>query len=370
MSPKEGQETNRKLFNLILGIFCIGTGLLLFVVLRPYFYSALVALILYLATRKQYKQLRRLIGPKFEPLAPWIMIGSVCMIVILPSYFMIRTLIDESLSILFKIRISLSEDKIIDTIMSLNILTDLFTDNPFFWVKLPEIYGDFAKNYIDILNLDSLYAVLSNASSFILGSIDLPAGIIMNLFFSLLLLFFFYQDGKKIERFILDNLPFSTEVEEQVGRKIASAVQTVFKGNLIVSIMQGAGVYILLLFAKISNPFLYASLAAFFSLIPVIGTSVVWLPIGLYLMFIENNIIGASLFMVMGLTLYIVLENVVKPKMLDKKLRIHPLLIFLSLIGGIQEFGIMGLVLGPVAVTMVVILWDFWKLYRKDFFAS
>lgn len=141
MSPKEGQETNRKLFNLILGIFCIGTGLLLFVVLRPYFYSALVALILYLATRKQYKQLRRLIGPKFEPLAPWIMIGSVCMIVILPSYFMIRTLIDESLSILFKIRISLSEDKIIDTIMSLNILTDLFTDNPFFGSNFRKFTG-------------------------------------------------------------------------------------------------------------------------------------------------------------------------------------------------------------------------------------
>lgn len=166
----------------------------------------------------------------------------------------------------------------------------------------------------------------------------------------------------------MDNLPFSRELEEQVGRKIASAVQTVFRGNLIVSIMQGAAVYALLIFARISNPFLYASLAAFFSIIPVIGTSVVWLPIGLYIMFIENNIVGASLFMIAGLTFYLVLENVVKPKMLDKKLRIHPLLVFLSLIGGIQQFGIMGLVLGPVAVTLIVILWDFWKLYRKDFF--
>ncbi|TGK08673.1 AI-2E family transporter [Leptospira fletcheri] len=362
-------DPNRTAFNILLGVLFIGAGTLLFVVLRPYFYSSLVALILYLATRKQYKQLRKLVGLKLDFLAPWIMIGFVCMIVLLPSYFVIRTLIDESLSILFKIRISLSEDKIIETLMSLNMLTDLITDNPFFWVKLSEIYGDFARSYIDILNLDSLYAVLSNASSLILGSIDLPAGIIMNLFFSLLLLFFLYQDGRKVERFILENLPFSRELEEQVGRKIASAVQTVFRGNLIVSIMQGAAIYVLLVFARISNPFLYASLAAFFSIIPVIGTSVVWLPIGLYIMFIENNIWGAGLFMAAGLTFYLALENVVKPKMLDKKLRIHPLLIFLSLIGGIQQFGIMGLVLGPVAVTLIVILWDFWKLYRKDFFA-
>lgn len=77
MSPRDGMETNRKVFNVFLAFFCIGVGGLLFVVLRPYFYSALVALILYIATRKQYKQLRRMIGPRFEALAPWIMIGSV-----------------------------------------------------------------------------------------------------------------------------------------------------------------------------------------------------------------------------------------------------------------------------------------------------
>lgn len=133
MAGREGtDDPNRTAFNILLTILFLGAGALLFFVLRPYFYSSLVALILYLATRKQYKQLRKLIGLKLDFLAPWIMIGFVCMIVLLPSYFVIRTLIDESLSILFKIRISLSEDKIIETLMSLNMLTDLVTDNPFF----------------------------------------------------------------------------------------------------------------------------------------------------------------------------------------------------------------------------------------------
>ncbi|EMN31085.1 PF01594 domain protein [Leptospira interrogans serovar Pyrogenes str. L0374] len=74
----------------------------------------------------------------------------------------------------------------------------------------------------------------------------------------------------------------------------------------------------------------------------------------------------AIFFMGSGLFFYVVLENFVKPRMLDKKLQAHPLLIFLSLIGGIKEFGIMGLVVGPVTVTLVVILWDFWKLYRRE----
>ncbi|AAN49554.1 AI-2E family transporter [Leptospira interrogans] len=361
-NPEPGKYTFLIFFS-ILFLFAIGV---FFLVFRPYLYSSLMALILYLATRRPHKLLKGYLGEKLQWLVPWIMITLVSMIVLLPSYFVIRTLISEALSILFKLRISLSEDKIIETLMNFALLTDFITDNEFFWVKVPEIYGEFAENYVDILNLDSIYGILSNASSFILGNIELPTGILMNLFFALLVLFFLYQDGKKVERFILDNLPFSKQLEEQVGRKLTAAVQTVIRGNLIISILQGTAIYILLWIAGISSPFLYASLAAFFSIIPVVGTSAVWLPIGLYILFLENNPMMAIFFMGSGLFFYVVLENFVKPRMLDKKLQAHPLLIFLSLIGGIKEFGIMGLVVGPVTVTLVVILWDFWKLYRRE----
>lgn len=361
-NPEPGKYTFLIFFS-ILFLFAIGV---FFLVFRPYLYSSLMALILYLATRRPQKLLKGYLGEKLQWLVPWIMITLVSMIVLLPSYFVIRTLISEALSILFKLRISLSEDKIIETLMNFALLTDFITDNEFFWVKVPEIYGEFAENYVDILNLDSIYGILSNASSFILGNIELPTGILMNLFFALLVLFFLYQDGKKVERFILDNLPFSKQLEEQVGRKLTAAVQTVIRGNLIISILQGTAIYILLWIAGISSPFLYASLAAFFSIIPVVGTSAVWLPIGLYILFLENNPMMAIFFMGSGLFFYVVLENFVKPRMLDKKLQAHPLLIFLSLIGGIKEFGIMGLVVGPVTVTLVVILWDFWKLYRRE----
>ncbi|EMO55314.1 AI-2E family transporter [Leptospira noguchii] len=362
VNPEPGKYTFLIFFSISF-LFAIGV---FFLVFRPYLYSSLMALILYLATRRPHKLLKGYLGEKLQWLVPWIMITLVSMIVLLPSYFVIRTLISEALSILFKLRISLSEDKIIETLMNFALLTDFITDNEFFWVKVPEIYGEFAESYVDILNLDSIYGILSNASSFILGNIELPTGILMNLFFALLVLFFLYQDGKKVERFILDNLPFSKQLEEQVGRKLTAAVQTVIRGNLIISILQGAAIYILLWIAGISSPFLYASLAAFFSIIPVVGTSAVWLPIGLYILFLENNPMMAFFFMGSGLFFYIVLENFVKPRMLDKKLQVHPLLIFLSLIGGIKEFGIMGLVVGPITVTLVVILWDFWKLYRRE----
>ncbi|EMF99171.1 PF01594 domain protein [Leptospira borgpetersenii str. 200701203] len=188
-------------------------------VFRPYLYSSLMALILYLATRRPHKLLKEYLGEKFQWLVPWIMISLVSMIVLVPSYFVIRTLIGETLSILFKLRISLSEDKIIETLMNFAMLTDFITDNEFFWVKVPEIYGEFAENYVDILNLDSIYGILSNASSFILGNIELPTGILMNLFFALLVLFFLYQDGKKWNDSFWITFPFPNNWKNRLEEK-------------------------------------------------------------------------------------------------------------------------------------------------------
>jgi predicted PurR-regulated permease PerM len=67
---------------------------------------------------------------------------------------------------------------------------------------------------------------------------------------------------------------------------------------------------------------------------------------------------------------YLILENYVKPKLLDKKLKIHPFLIFLSLIGGLKEFGLIGVIIGPVALTIIIIIWDFWKIFRENAFYS
>jgi 23S rRNA pseudouridine2605 synthase/23S rRNA pseudouridine2604 synthase len=80
-----------------------------------------------------------------------------------------------------------------------------------------------------------------------------------------------------------------------------------------------------------------------------VGTGVVWLPAGLYMGIAESNWIGAVIFMSLSFTSYLLLENLVKPNFLDKKLNLHPFLLFLSLLGGINEFGIPGLVIGKVA---------------------
>jgi len=360
------QNKNRIFLWLVLGFLFVIAAFLVFIIFKPYLWSAIIAGIFYMATRKIYKKLLNLLGNRFQWFAPWCMIIVLITLVVLPSFFIVSNLIREAISLVQYIRLSLNEEKIVTAIIRFSFVSDLVTENEFFWLKIPELYRDYIGKHIDILNLDSIYGILRNSSTTILGSLNLPTGFLFNTFFSFLLLFFFYKEGKKVERTIFSILPFPKELEDKIGRRIEAAVQTVVMGNLLISLLQGMILYALILSAGFANPFLYAIIGFFFSLVPVIGTAIVWLPLGIYLGLIESSWITSIFFMVTSFSAYLILENFVKPKLLDKKLKIHPFLIFLSLIGGLQEFGIIGIIIGPVALTVIIILWDFWKLFREN----
>lgn len=360
------KNKNQIFLTIILGTLFITAVFLVYFVFKPYLWSALIAGIFYVATRKIHKRLFESLPNRMKWASPWIMVLVLLTLVVLPSIFIVSNLIRETIHIIQFIRLSFTEDRIVSTVIRFSYISDFVTDTEFFWLRIPMLYREFIGQYIDVLNLDSIYGILRNSSTTLLGSLDLPTGFLFNAFFSFLLLFFFYKQGKSIERWVFQTLPFPKDLEDKIGRRVESAVQTVVMGNLLVSLFQGLILYILVMISGFNNPFLYAIIGTFFSLIPVIGTAVVWLPLGMYLGFIESSWFLALFFMISSFSAYLILENFVKPKLLDRKLKIHPFLIFLSLIGGLKEFGIIGVIIGPVALTMIIILWDFWKLFREN----
>lgn len=360
------KNKNKIILWVIIGSLFISAIFLSYFIFKPFFWSGITAGIFYIATRKIFKNLVDFLGPKFQWTAPWIMVFILLTAIALPTSFIVSNLIRETLNLIQFIRFSLTEEKIISTILKFSYITDIFTENEFFWLKIPLLYREWIGKYIDILNLDSFYGILRNSSTTILGSLNLPTGLFFNTFFSFLFLFFLYKEGKKLEKTILYVLPFPKELEDKIGRRIEAAVQTIVMGNILIGLLQGAVIYLIVLIAGFSNPFLYAVIGFFFSFIPVIGTAVVWLPLGAYLLLFQQTWVKALIFMIVAFSAYLILENLVKPKLLDKKLKIHPFLIFLSLIGGISEFGLIGVIIGPIALTSIIIIWDFWKLLREN----
>lgn len=349
----------------VLVLILAFSGIFVFFIYKPFFWTTFISLILYLGTRDYYFRLKKFFIPKLEFLAPWIMITFLVITVLLPLTLISTTLVREFLSLLFIIKVNVKDEKLLPFLLSLPWLTDYFTDTEFFWVQFPAMYREIVSSYGDILNFDNLYAIFSNATALILGGLKIPLEITINIIFSFILLFFFYKDGYKIEKFLIEQLPLSHEIKVKIGYRVLDAVKAVFKGNLLISLLQGTVLGIILWIMKIPNPVLYGSIGAFFSLIPIVGTAIVWLPAGLYLGLIEGKWLSGILLMSFAFGFYLILENLVKPYLLDKKLNLHPFLLFLALLGGIKEFGLIGLVIGPVAVTIIVILWDFWKDFRE-----
>lgn len=336
-----------------------------FIVFKSFFWSAFISLIFYVGSRDYYIRIKNLLPGSLALLAPWLMMLIILVTIVLPLSVIISTLLREVLGMLFILKVNLSEDKLLPFLMNFSVITDYFTDNEFFWVQLPNLYREIVGSYGDILNIDSLYGIMSNATSLIVGGLKIPLEVLLNFLFTFVLLFFFYKDGHKVEKFLLAHLPISLEIKQKIAYRILDAVKTVLKGNLVISFFQGILLGGILFFSGITNFILYACIGSFFSLIPVVGTAVVWLPAGLYIYFYEGNLISSIVLMSVSFTSYLVLENFVKPAILDKKLNIHPFLLFLSLLGGIQEFGIIGLIIGPVTITIIVILWDFWGYYKS-----
>jgi predicted PurR-regulated permease PerM len=351
----------------LLTTFLLGALVFLFIVFKSFFWSAFISLIFYLGSRDYYLRIKFKLKKSIRHSAPYLMIILVLLTIVFPLVFITSTLLSEFLSLLFVLRVNLSEDRILPFLMNFSIATDYLTDTEFFWVQLPSSYREIVNNYGDILNVDSLYGFLSNATSILLGGIKIPIEFFSNTIFSFILLFFMYKDGYKIESFLVSNMHISEEIKEKIMYRILDAIKAVLKGNFIVSVLQGFILGLILFFSGISNPILYGSIGAFFSLIPIIGTAVVWFPAGLYFLIYEGNVISGILVMSLSFGSYMILENFIKPTMLDKKLNIHPFLLFLSLLGGIQEFGIIGLIIGPVTVTIIVILWDFWMYYKQGY---
>jgi predicted PurR-regulated permease PerM len=187
-----------------------------------------------------------------------------------------------------------------------------------------------------------------------------PVTFAIKLFFMLITLFSLLKDGYRLDGLVYKVLPFPDDIEKEIIDKLKDVLYLLVVGNLFIMTLQGLMVGLGLYLAGISMPLLWGSLAAVLSLIPVIGTLFIWAPAALFYVFSRDY--GTALFIaVWCFSWYIILENIVKPKIFGDKLNFHPLLLFFLLIGSIQTFGLPGVIIGPLFLSL---FFSFWSIYK------
>jgi predicted PurR-regulated permease PerM len=176
-------------------------------------------------------------------------------------------------------------------------------------------------------------------------------GIVVNLVFMIFTLFFFLIDGQHLLRILIGALPIEKRYTLVFLGKFRDMGRQLVIGYILIAILQALIMVTLCLIFSVKGGLLIGFLTALASFIPMVGTALVWLPISAS-MFVAGDLTGAVLFFVLSAALVWTTDNLLRPLLLHGRLKIHPLLILFSILGGLRVFKFNGLVLGPLILIL------------------
>jgi predicted PurR-regulated permease PerM len=201
---------------------------------------------------------------------------------------------------------------------------------------------------------DQLSSITANVLSFI-----------VNFFLMLLITFYLLIDSKRLAAFIVGLSPLPDDQDKKLIQKFKDMSGAILIGNGLGGLIQGTlGGSVFWLFG-LKSPFLWGVVMALLAFLPIVGIGAVFIPAAVYL-FLTGRIAAGIFFIIFYLVLSGSIEYFFKPKLVGKRVQMHTLLVFLSIIGGLKLFGILGIIYGPLVVTAFLTLVDIYEAsYQK-----
>ena len=182
----------------------------------------------------------------------------------------------------------------------------------------------------------------------------------LTLALTIYLLFFFLYDGRRIMNFIHEALPIKGPGERYLIQEIGGVTQATVKGIIVIGLVQGAIGGIAFAALGVSNALLWGVAIAIASIIPVIGTAIVWVPAAIVL-FAGGAPVKGVLMMLTGVLLIGMVDNLLRPRVVGRDTQMPDYVVLLATLGGLGAFGLTGLVLGPLIAGL---FFACWRMYR------
>ncbi|RHR61058.1 AI-2E family transporter [Parabacteroides sp. AF17-28] len=210
---------------------------------------------------------------------------------------------------------------------------------------------------LDTSNLMSAVSILPKIGQTVMGSIS---GFAINVAVLVLILYFMLIGGAKMEKYVYSILPFSDENKKNVLSEINMIVTSNAIGIPLLAIIQGVIALIGYWIFNVPSPFLFGFLTCFATIIPVVGTALVWFPLALY-MALTGDWVNA-----LGLTAYALIvvtnvDNLIRFVLQKKMADTHPLITIFGVIIGLSLFGFMGIIFGPLLISIFILCFNIFK---------
>lgn len=318
----------------LIGLLLILGGLL-FVQAMPFLNGTLGAITLYILLRRTNIYLANRLSPG---LAPWILTIAVAVFVVLPFSAAIWYIIELINNLDFDINVVIK--RFADTIKYLESTTKL-----------------------DLVSEKSIAFATAKVTAFMNS---LVAGIndaAINLFTALLILFFLLAGGIRMERGIARCLPFNDRNKTIVINKVSTIVKSNAIGIPLLAMIQGTVAAVGYYICGVNNPIEFGVLTGFASMIPIVGSMLVWIPLAI-VQYFEQGMLPAIYISLYGIVVISQSDNVLRMIVQKRMADTHPLVTIFGVIAGLPLFGFMGLIFGPLLVAMFLL---FLEMFIKQY---
>jgi predicted PurR-regulated permease PerM len=196
--------------------------------------------------------------------------------------------------------------------------------------------------------------LVSHSRDLLLGALGFFADVVMMLF----VLFFFFRSGDAIAARLKNLIPYDPSRKAQLDQRLQAVTRAVVFGTVVTALAQGALVGVGLWIAGVPSPLVFGVLAAIASFIPFLGTGLVWAPAVLYVY--AGGSVGRAIFLAIWCAVVAgSADNVLRPLLVSGRARMGTLTVLFGVLGGLVAFGMIGLFLGPIVLSLVLALIEF-----------
>ena len=322
---------------------------LLYQILSPFLPSIIWAVLLAIVFYPLFQKLQHLLK-KREVLSALIMTLLVLIVIVLPFTLLMASLASDAIDIYHQVEEIIKTGQLqayFERIKEIPILKwilaglgqhiDLSQTNP-----LPLLLNNLNRISTFIFNQTTI--LLKGFSTFIAG-----------FFFTLLSLYYLFKDGSHLFGRLKEIIPLPSRERDLLIRRFEDMIYATIYGGILIAMIQGVLGGLSFWVLGLPSPIFWGAAMGLLSFIPIGGTALIWVPAAILLL-IGGAVLKGLILLGLGVFVISMVDNLLKPFFISTRTNIHPLLLFFAVLGGIQAFGLIGLVVGPLVATLFLTL--------------
>ena len=224
------------------------------------------------------------------------------------------------------------------------------------WIDLDEVFGgEWKGGAVDWVQGRS--GSIAGQTFAVLGKV---LGALLKIFFVVFTMYYFFRDSERIRHALHDVVPLEPHQSHHIFERTREVIGASIYGVLVIAAIQGTLGGLAFWFLGLKSPLMWGAVMFLLSMIPLVGSTIVWVPTALFLLATGHWFKGTFL-IIWGAGVIAMVDNLLRPRLVGGRTRLHELIGFFSVLGGLQVFGILGLVVGPVVVAVTLALLDVFR---------